>query len=158
VDGDALVFRTEDPPEDGPFENRMHRTYAATSALIGVVFTDAGAMTAAPYAVVAPDHWAFTGTGLGVGDRFGEASLHERIPGGASGHETDKQTTSTPPGTTLLAKGCNADEGGAEMIHFSTPSGGEVFSVGSITWNASVLVDAGVGAVTRNVLDRFLKR
>lgn len=158
VDGDALVFRTEDPPDDGPFENRMHRTYAATSALLGVVYTETGAMTAAPYAVVAADHWAFTGTGFEVGDQFGSASLHERIPGGASGHETDKRTANTPPGTTLLAKGCNADEGGAEMVHFETPSGGEVFSAGSITWTASVLVDAGVGAVTRNVLDRFLKR
>jgi hypothetical protein len=158
VEADALVFRTQDPPQGGPFESRLHRTYAATSALLGVVFTQAGVMTAAPYAVVAPDHWAFAGTDLGAGDLFGTASLHERIPGGASGHETDKRTASTPPGTALLAKGCNIDEGGAEMVHFSTPSGGEVFSAGSITWTASVLVDPGVVAVTRNVLDRFLKQ
>ena len=53
-------------------------------------------MTAAPYAVVAPDHWAFAGTGLAAGDLFGTESLHERIPGGASGHETDKRTPRTP--------------------------------------------------------------
>jgi hypothetical protein len=155
---DALHFRTEDEEPGGPFENRMHRTFAATSALVGVVFTDAGAMTSAPYRVCAADHWAFAGTGLGEGDVFGTESLHERCPGGASGHETDKRTALSPPGTTLLAKGCNIDDGGAEMIHFQTPSGGEVFSVGSITWSASVLVDKGVAAVTRNVLNRFLSR
>jgi N,N-dimethylformamidase len=157
VESGALVFRTEDPPADGPFENRMHRTHAATSGLLGVVYTESGAMTAAPYAVVAPDHWAFTGTGLAAGDLFGTQSLHERIPGGASGHETDKRTPRTPAGTTLLAKGRNVDDGGAEMIHFGTPSGGEVFSAGSITWSAAVQVDHGVAAVTRNVLERFLK-
>ena len=42
------------------------------------------------------------------------------------------------------------------MVHFSTASGGEAFSVGSITWSASILVDDGVSRITRNVLDRFL--
>jgi N,N-dimethylformamidase len=156
LDSDALHFRTEDPDPDGPYENRMHRTHAATSALVGVVFTATGAMTSAPYEVVNADHWVFAGTGLAVGDRFGTHSLHERCPGGASGHETDKRTADSPHGTTLLAKGLNIDDGGAEMIHFDTPEGGQVFSVGSITWAASVLVDDGVAAVTRNVLRRFL--
>ena len=43
-------------------------------------------MTAAPYRVVDGSHWAFEGTGLANGDEFGQRSLHERIPGGASGH------------------------------------------------------------------------
>ena len=47
-------------------------------------------MTAAPYRVVDAGHWVFAGTGLTNGDVFGQQSLHERIPGGASGHETDK--------------------------------------------------------------------
>lgn len=155
---DALHFRTQDPAPGDPYENRMHRTYAATSALVGVVFTDAGAMTGAPYRVVDPHHWVFAGTGLAAGDLFGVHSLHERCPGGASGHETDKVTAHTPDGHTLLAKGTNVDDGGAEMIYFDTAGGGAVFSVGSITWSASVLVDDGVAAVTRNVLDRFLGR
>jgi hypothetical protein len=113
-------------------------------------------MTAAPYRVVDDSHWAFDGTGLRQGDVFGAASLHERVPGGASGHETDKRTPSSPPGTRLLAKGTNIDHGGAEMVHFETDSGGQVFSVGSITWPASILVDEGVSRITRNVLDRFL--
>jgi hypothetical protein len=154
VDEATLVFRTQD--EEPPYENRMHRSFEPTAALLGVMFTNSGAMTAAPYRVVDESHWAFDGTGLYTGDVFGSASLHERVPGGASGHETDKRTPHSPPGTRLLAKGTNVDDGGAEMVHFSTSSGGEVFSVGSITWPASILVDDGVSRITRNVLDRFL--
>ena len=56
----------------------------------GVVFSYSGIMTAAPYRVLDDTHWCFAGTGLKNGDVFGEKSLHQRIPGGASGHETDK--------------------------------------------------------------------
>lgn len=157
LDPATLHFRTQDEDPDGPFENRMHRAFEPTAAVLGVMFTSTGAMTAAPYRVIDDSHWAFAGTGLSSGDIFGAASLHERVPGGASGHETDKRTPSSPPGTRLLAKGMNRDDGGAEMVHFETSSGGEVFSVGSITWPASILIDPGVSHITRNVLDRFLR-
>ncbi len=153
--GDALVFRTEAVKADGPYENRMHRSFQPASALLGVVFTDAGAMTSAPYRVLDATHWVFEGTGVSDGAVFGAASLHERCPGGASGHETDKTTPHTPSGTEVLARGQNVDEGGAEIVHFTTDSGGAVFSVGSITWNASVLVDDVVARVSMNVIERF---
>ena len=57
-----------------------------------------------------------------------------RCPGGASGHETDKISKLRPQNVHLLAKGLNPDDGGAEMVIFDTPSGGAVFSVGSICW------------------------
>lgn len=152
---DSLVFRTQAVEEGGPYESRMHRSYQPTSALLGVVFSYAGAMTAAPYRVVDGTHWAFEGTGLGEGDEFGAASLHERCPGGASGHETDKAGAHTPAGARVLARGLNPDGGGAEIVHVRAAGGGEIFSVGSITWAASLLVDDAVSAVTRNVLDRF---
>ena len=50
-------------------------------------------------------------------------------------------TKESPAGTVLLAKGLNPDEGGAEIVVFETPSGGGTFSVGSIVWPASLLVD-----------------
>ena len=56
----------------------------------------------------------------------------------------------------LLAKGLNPDEGGAEIVVCETPSGGAAFSVGSIVWPASLLVDEGVSRITANVLRRFL--
>jgi N,N-dimethylformamidase len=109
-------------------------------------------MTAAPYKVIDAEHWVFKDTGLRNGDVFGEITLHERISGGASGHETDKRSKSSPPGTRLLAKGLNPDDGGSEITFFETASGGAVFSVGSITWVSALFTDESVSTVTRNVL------
>jgi hypothetical protein len=141
---------------DTYYESRFHRTVESEASLLGVVTTDSGIMTAAPYRVVESSHWAFTGTGLGDGDLFGEISLHERCPGGASGHETDKMSRSSPPNTVLLAKGVNPEDGGAEIVYYELESSGAVFSVGSITYPSSLLVDPVVSRVTANVISRFL--
>jgi hypothetical protein len=138
------------------YESRFHRTVEAEASLLGVVTTGSGIMTAAPYRTIDADHWVFADTGLKEGDLFGDRSLQERIPGGASGHETDKMSASSPPGTTLLAKGTNPDNGGSEMTYYSLESGGAVFSVGSITWVASLLIDEHVSKITANVINRFL--
>lgn len=156
VDPDRLHFLTQNPEPDGPHDSRMHRTFRSPASFLGVTYTEAGAMTSAPYEVIDPGHWAFEGTGVTAGGRFGAASLHERCPGGASGHETDKMNRNTPSGTHLLARGCNVDDGGAQMVIHETASGGSVFSVGSITWPSSILVDPVVARVTSNVLDRYL--
>ena len=138
------------------YESRFGRTHESEANLLGVVFTETGIMTAAPYACLKPGHWVFTGTGLDEGDLFGEFSQHERIPGGASGHETDKMSPSSPANTQLLAKGTNPEDGGADMTIYETDSGGAVFSVGSITWSACVLVDPYISRITSNVINRFL--
>ena len=80
-------------------ESRFHLKVGESEAsLLGVVYTEEGVMTAAPYAVVEPDHWVFQDTGLTeAGEIFGKMSFNERIPGGASGHETDKRSPSSPP-------------------------------------------------------------
>jgi N,N-dimethylformamidase len=140
----------------GGYESRLAMRHESEASLLGVVFTPAGAMTGAPYRVVDGDHWAFAGTGLKTGDTFGEKCLHQRCPGGASGHETDKVSLSSPDGIHHLAKGLNPDDGGAEMVTFDTPNGGAVFSVGSINYVASLPVDENVSKVTENVLKRFL--
>ena len=137
-------------------ESRMHRTFESEANLLGVVCTESGIMTAAPYKVVKADHWVFAGTGLKNGDLFGEASLQERINGGASGHETDKISPHSPQRTLLLAKGINQDDGGAEIAYYETASHGAVFSVGSITYVPSILVDDAVSRITANVIARFL--
>ena len=139
-------------------ESRMHLSLGDRSeaSLLGVVCTDAGIMTAAPYTVVDAGHPIFKGTGLRNGDTFGEASLHERVPGGASGHETDKRSPHSPENTVLLAKGSNPEEGGAEMVMVDLPGGGKVFSVGSISYPASLLVDENISKITRNALNLLL--
>ena len=70
---------------------------------------------------------------------------------------TDKVTGDSPANVHTLAKGLNPDDGGAEMITFETPSGGAVFSVGSINYVASLPVDPFVSRITENVVRRFLK-
>ena len=145
--------------EDDPsieYESRMHRTNESEANLLGVVCTETGIMTSAPYKAIAADHWVFEGTGLRNGDLFGAKTLHERVPGGASGHETDKRSASSPKNTVLLAKGVNPDEGGSEMVYHEPGGGGAVFSAGSITWPSALLPDEAISRITRNVLERFL--
>jgi hypothetical protein len=144
-------------PDTGIFiESRFHRTVESEANLTGVVTTDTGIMTSAPYKVLDADHWVFENTGLANGDLFGKESLHERVMGGASGHETDKISPSSPKNLIHLAKGTNIDDGGADLIIYDTPSGGRVFSVGSITWVAGLFPDPYVPIITRNVLVNFL--
>ncbi len=138
-------------------ESRMALRHESEARLVGVVFTPPGAMTGAPYRVVDANHWVYEGTGLQNGDVFGTHSLHRRCPGGASGHETDKLSPSSPPNAKLLAKGLNPDGGGAHMIHFDTSNGGSVFSVGSISWASSLPVDEHVSRITENAVRRFLE-
>jgi hypothetical protein len=138
------------------YESRFHLRHESEASLLGVVYDPRGIMTAAPYRVVDAGHWVFEGTGLREGSVFGERSLHERVPGGASGHETDKISKSSPPGTKLLAQGLNPDGGGADLSIVESAGKGAVFSAGSITWVSSILVDDAVSRITRNVLTRFV--
>src|SRR5262249_29611280 len=140
--------------EDGEieYESRMQRTLESEANLLGVVCSAAGLMTAAPYRVVHASHWIFEGTGLRNGDLFGDQSWPARVSGGASGQETENRGASSPANTVLLAKGTNADEGGAEIVYHQPLSGGAVFSVGSITWIPTLFPDERVSRITRNVL------
>lgn len=162
IDGDAMTcvngrLSSLWPAGMDGRESRMHLSHESEAGLLGVVFTPAGAMTGAPYRVVDAAHPYFADTNLKTGDLFGTASLHRRCPGGASGHETDKRSASSPAGMRLLAKGMNADDGGAEMVVFDTPGGGRVFSVGSINYVASMPVDDGISKVTANALRDLLR-
>jgi hypothetical protein len=143
-------------PNSGPrFESRFHLRQESEASLLGVVYDDRGIMTAAPYRVIDSRHWVFAGTGLREGELFGEKSLHMRVPGGASGHETDKVSRSSPHNTHVLARGENPGGGGAEMVIHEPAGGGAVFSAGSIAWTASVLKDPAVSTITANVIRRF---
>ena len=137
-------------------ESRFHIYNESEANLLGVAFTGTGIMTSAPYRVIDADHWVFSGSGVKNGDIFGEACLHMRVPGGASGHETDKITASSPENVELVAKGTNIDDGGAEIVVHEPGNGGMVFSVGSITYPSSILVDDVVSRITANVITRYL--
>jgi len=160
LDEYTCIYRNDDcnrlREPGAKYESRFHLRHESEANLLGVVYSDAGVMTAAPYRVIDAGHWVFEGTGLKEGDLFGRKCQHQRIPGGASGHETDKRTVSSPANTHLLAKGLNPDDGGAEMVIHEPAGGGAVFSAGSICWPSSLLVDDGVSQITANVLQRFV--
>jgi hypothetical protein len=153
-DGQAMRCLNQWP---AGYESRLHYQVESEANLLGVVFSDAGAMTVAPYEVVLPDHWVFAGTGLERGQMFGTRILHQRYGDGASGHETDKISPSSPKNTILLAKGLNPDDGGAHLTYFETESGGAVFSAGSITYPTALLCDPPTAKITANVIERFLR-
>ena len=158
LDEQTCIYRNDDERRmrrDNKLESRFHLRGESEANLLGVVYDPRGIMTAAPYRVVDQAHWVFNRTGLKAGNIFGQASLHERVPGGASGHETDKRSASSPPGARLLAKGMNPNDGGAEMVILEPAGRGAVFSVGSINWVSSLLVDEAVSQITRNALERF---
>lgn len=157
-DGTAMRCLTHDDTTwPGGHESRMHRTYEAEAGLFGIVFTHTGVMTSAPYKVLDESHWLFEGTGLKNGDLFGEKSLHERVPGGASGHETDKVTAASIPNLELVAKGTNPDNGGGEIV-YGASGRGAIFSVGSITWVSSLFPDDAVSRITRNALQKMVSK
>ncbi len=159
-DRDTMVVRNGDgrmlDADRDRLQSRFGMLVEPEATLLGVGFTRAGLMTGAPYQVVDGTHWVFEGTGLRKGDVFGQKSVHTRCPGGASGHEMDKITRSSPANTRLLAKGMNPKGSGAEMAYYELDNGGAVFSAGSINYPCSLPVDFSISRITANVLRRFL--
>lgn len=123
--------------------------------------------------------WIFDG--IGEDERIGNFGL---AGGGAAGLELDcyDPALGSPPGAFLLASSEGHSDtmlevrenlgmtmpalGGmqnprvrADLVYFPTPSGGAVFSTGSIAWCGSLShngYDNNVSRITRNVLLRFL--
>lgn len=143
-------------------------------AVLGVGYIKPGYMTYAPYQVEIPRHWIFKGTGLKKGDLIGRSGING---GAASGWEMDQMNDSSPKNTQLLARGLNAEDympagkiahfpdpaykwngkGGAHMTYYDHPGGGGVFSVGSIAFGGSLVIDTQLQQIVKNVLDRFLR-
>lgn len=160
VEPSAAIYQNGDAREliRLGLESRFHMRGESEANLLGVVYDEKGIMTAAPFRVTNAAHWIYRGTGLKDGDIFGQKSLHMRCAGGASGHETDKVTPSSPRNLVRLAKGLNPEEGGADLAYYEAErGGGAVFAAGSITWTSAVLVDDHVSRITSNVLHRFLE-
>jgi hypothetical protein len=102
------------------------------AGLVGVQYaaSDYGARQAG-YTVTgaAAAPWAFAGTGLQDGDRFGRYGI-----------EIDARTPASPPQTRLLASIPDLMGPGrsAEMTYYETPAGAKVFAAGSLNFAASI--------------------
>jgi N,N-dimethylformamidase beta subunit-like protein len=143
-------------PRRAQVDSRFGLAHEPEARLLGVGYTRAGLLTAAPYEVLDPSHWIFEGTGVRAGDLIGRHTLNTRVPGGASGHETDKVTANSPAGIDVVARGTNPSSGGAEMTTYTTAAGGRVFAAGSINFVTALPIDDVLSRVVRNVLDSFL--
>lgn len=147
------LFRNTPSPDHGGIEPEEN--------VLGVQSIDSPYNTYCPYAVYTPAHRFFNGTTrtgggqLQAGDVFGLEGLN----GGASGLELDTFTpvnNAPPTGITVLAVGMNAGGNGARMVYKGGPSGGWVFSAGSITLGGSLAVDPNVQQIVRNALNEAL--
>ena len=102
-------------------ESRFHHQVESEANLLGVVFTDPGAMTVAPYEVIEPRPLGLRRHRPAARRPVRHQTLHERYGHGASGHETDKISPSSPKNVQLLAKGLNPDDGGAHLVYLRHP-------------------------------------
>lgn len=72
-------------------ESRLHARRESEANVLGVVFTDTGIMTGAPYQTIDSSHWVFEGTGLREGDLFGTHSQHEPDPAARPGVQPEQR-------------------------------------------------------------------
>ncbi|MFD9705627.1 N,N-dimethylformamidase beta subunit family domain-containing protein [Lentzea sp. NPDC059081] len=117
------------------------------SQVLGVAYDSYSYMDMHPYEVDA-DHPFLEGTGLRVGDRFGETGYNFA----ASGWEVDTRAGAGPeaPGVVRFAHG--VQHRGAEMCVLPKPNGGWVFSAGSLCFNGALAHDPRMSRILRNVV------
>jgi N,N-dimethylformamidase len=187
---DGIRYRDEEPGEyylgfTGEYGGLWRRLGTAPQAMVGVGTVAVGFDVSGSYRRTAASfdpRVAFIFEGLGEDELIGDFGI---LGGGASGSEIDAvdPLLGTPPHTLVVAssEGHSAntylvpDETGfhhaamdgaqnprvrADMTFFETPSGGAVFSVGSIAWGASLPhngYDNNVARVSENVVRRFLE-
>jgi N,N-dimethylformamidase beta subunit-like protein len=127
--------------------NLWRRLGRPEAGLVGVQYaaSDYGAREAGYVAHVGTAPWAFSGTGLAEGDRFGQYGI-----------EIDARAASSPPGTQLLASIPDLMGPGrtAEMTYYETPGGAKVFAAGALNFAASI-GDPTVSRLVDNVWTRL---
>lgn len=168
----------------GGYGGLWRRIGRSSHKLVGISFSTQGRHLGFPYHFIEgmqDDRVAFMRDGLDVtpGVTFGTAGY---MGGGAAGFELDSVNPKygTPPHALVVAKGIvihpdyawvnedmlvhrhplpQEDWSCADMTFFETHAGGAVFSVGSMTYAGSLMVNGGKSALSRltaNVVRRFV--
>jgi N,N-dimethylformamidase beta subunit-like, C-terminal len=169
---------------NGEYGGMWRRTDRTPNELVGIGFTASG-FDIGSYYRRTPGSFdsrvTFIFQGVGAHESIGDFGL---VGNGAAGQEIDRYDPAlgSPPHALVVARSENhTDEmmvtkedmpatnfviGGTEnplvhsdMTFFETAAGGAVFSVGSISWSASLPCNQfsnNVSTITRNVLERFL--
>ncbi len=167
----------------GGYGGLWRRIGRSSHKLVGISFSTQGRHLGFPYRFVDginDPRVAFMTAGLDTssGTIFGDAGY---MGGGAAGHELDSVNAKygTPPHALVVAKAVvihpdygwvnedmlthrhplpQEDWSCADMTFLETAAGGAVFSVGSMTYAGSLMVDGGaspLGRLTANVVRRF---
>jgi N,N-dimethylformamidase len=133
VDGNRWLWRDQGRPE---------------SQVLGVAYDSYSYMDMHPYVVDAA-HPFLEGTGLTVGDRFGETGYNFA----ASGWEVDTRAGAGPeaPGVVQFAHG--VQDHGAEMCVLPKPNGGWVFSASSLCFNGALAHDPRMSRILLNAMN-----
>lgn len=186
---DGIRYRDEEPGEyylefTGEYGGLWRRLGMASQALVGVGTVAVGFDVSGYYRRTQASfetRTSFIFEGIGDEELIGDFGI---LGGGASGSEIDSTnvTLGTPPHALVVARseghsantylvpqetgfhhsamdGLQNPEVRSDMTFFETPSGGAVFSVGSIAWGASLPTNGyknNVAALSTNVLRRFL--
>jgi len=112
-----------------------------------------------PYEISDLNHWIFTDVNT-ENNLIGTDTLNSKFGythKGASGWEVDmsyidKQYTiakGKPPSDDITHNN--------DMIYYETEKNGKMFSVGSLTYTGSLLVDNNISQITKNVLDYYIE-
>jgi N,N-dimethylformamidase beta subunit-like protein len=167
----------------GGYGGLWRRIGRSSHKLVGISFSTQGRHLGFPYRFVdgiSDPRVAFMTAGLDTraGTIFGDAGY---MGGGAAGHELDSVNPKygTPPHALVVAKAVvihpdygwvnedmlvhrhplpQEDWSCADMTFLETAAGGAVFSVGSMTYAGSLMIEGGaspLGQLTANVVRRF---
>ncbi len=142
-------------------------------SILGVAYRGDAYRMFGPMRIEMSQHRFLAGTGLADGDLVGESGANG---GGASGWEMDTSIAGRappgvvvsalgdddrgdpPPNLQLLARGVHDGKVGADTTYYDAPAGGFVFAAGSISFGGSLVQDAHLQTIVRNVLDECLAR
>ena len=181
--GTALTFWGGDPSL-GRDRNYFRNLNPPRSerAILGVAFVYNNYLTVsppAPYKVEMADHPFLEGTGLANGDFVGQTGLNGaasgweidisdngNAPDGAvvtawANNDHDNDRGNAPDNIQVIARGANQPVEGpytAHMTYYKAASDGFVFSVGSLCFGGSLVQDANLQAIVKNVLNECLSR
>ena len=119
-----------------------------SESLTGSFYDQKGYLSWSDFKIMKREHWVFDGLPANV-DSFGKVETNPEF-GGASGFETDKQSDRS--NATLLAKGNNPENGGADMVIMENENGGVMFNAGSVSFTSCLAHDSTMKLVLKNLL------
>jgi hypothetical protein len=173
------IYREIQLLEDGSSQWRgvFHHNSADEAELLGVRLCVEAYGTCAPYKVLLPEHWVFEGAPLNSSRFFGTMSLNQNTPlryghrydpgrsglenglagTGASGWEVDRLAKSAPLDVKVVAKGMHRRGCSHMVVRESDGRRGGTFSVSSIVFGGSLLIDAVSSVMLQNVIKKALK-